>query len=145
MPCGCSSEAINRFLGVEQVLGQTFADCVVQAAMVFEHGRSITSRDFIDVHGDFDDSAIQRAQSLEELIDVADSDALGPKLSPWLFLSLRHRIAPVRDSLIAHLGGEGKRKQLIRAITGLGVPRNGRAIPRTIAENLGLDARQRKY
>ena len=54
-----------------------FSDGVVQVAVLFEHGCPIAPRDFLDVHGNVDHDAIECAERVEELVDVADSAAVG--------------------------------------------------------------------
>lgn len=50
-----------------------FSDGVVQAAVLFAHGCSMAPR---DLHGNLDHGAIQCAENVEELVDVAGSDAV---------------------------------------------------------------------
>ena len=63
----------------------------MQAAVVFAHGCPIAAGEFVNVHGNLDHGAVQCAESVEELADVAGVDA-GTQFSPWLFIWLGHRI-----------------------------------------------------
>ena len=80
-------------MGLVQESGQAFSDGVVHAAVLFEHGCPIEPRDFEGVHGNLDHDAIECAESVEELVDVAGSAAVGTQFSPWLSIWLGHWIA----------------------------------------------------
>lgn len=61
---------------------QVRADHVMQAAVLFEHGRPIAPRDFVHVHRKLDYCPIQGTKHAEEFVDIGGSDALGTHFSP---------------------------------------------------------------
>jgi len=90
----------------------------VQAAVLFEHGRPIAPRHFVNARGNLDHDVIQCAESIEEFVDIAGSYAVGMRISPYLFSWLGHRNCLFCiNGFIAHLGRGRKRKQLITPIT----------------------------
>jgi hypothetical protein len=71
---------------------QAFSNGIVQATVLCEHGCALAPGDFVDVHGNFDNGAIQHAECVQKVIDLTDSGAVIP---PWLFVWLGHRITSV--------------------------------------------------
>ena len=53
--------------------GHSFADGIMEAPMLFEHGGTILGRHAIDVHGNLDHSAIEDAEGVEKVFDLAGS------------------------------------------------------------------------
>jgi hypothetical protein len=72
---------------------QTLSDRVVQPAMQFEHRCAIVLGDFVDLHGNLDHGAIERAENSKESVDAPGWDAVGTETSRWSVWWLVHRMA----------------------------------------------------
>jgi hypothetical protein len=67
---------LDILLRLTQELRQTFSDQVVKAAVLFEHGCSIMPRDFVNIHGNLDDTPIQCAKRIKQFVELGGLDAV---------------------------------------------------------------------
>jgi hypothetical protein len=78
--------------GLEQESGQMFSDGIVQAPVLLTHCHPVALRNLVNVHGYLHHRLIQRAENVQEFVNIVRSEAVLAQLSPLRFLRRGHRI-----------------------------------------------------
>jgi hypothetical protein len=72
---------------------QAFSDGTVQAPVLLTHCHPVAIRNFVNVHGNLHHRSIQRAEGVQEFVNVVRWVTVRAQLSPSTFLWLGHRIS----------------------------------------------------